>query len=530
LRKRRSDTKPAGERDKPAGFSKEIMMNRWKFAAFGLLLLGVIGPVALGTARQGVGKTEPRSQVLMFGGTPQRNMVNTVDKNMPIDWSVEDGKRKNIKWIADLGSYCYGGPIIADGKVFVGTNNANPRDKSVKGLKAVLMAFRESDGEFLWQIVHGSPNGDSEIYRYGLCSTPTFEDKRLYYVTPGCEVICADTAGKIQWQYDMAKELNVVAYHLANCSPLIVGDLVMVCTSNGRDEEGNLPSPKAPSFIAVNKNTGKLVWQSSLPGNKIIEGQWSNPTLASVNGKPQVIFAGGDCVIYALEPEKGDLIWKCNCNPIPRMGNDINPYIIATPVVVGDRLYVGLGIHPDNGRSLPYSHFLCLDITKKGDASPKSLDAKDPANKNSALVWAFGGEIKPPPKKGSRNYFGKTMSTAAIQDDLIYICEEIGLLHCLDAKTGQRYWHHDFREYVWGSAYWVDGKVCVGTKAGDVVLFAHGKERKYYCEGKLHVSKSEKDSRPVASMDDQIESTPVVAGGVLYIASKSKLFAIANGK
>jgi outer membrane protein assembly factor BamB len=504
-------------------------MQRWKCAAFGLFVLCAMVPVTAAprtscpgtlksikiSAAEFFGKAAPRTEVLMFGGTPQRNMVNTVDKNIPTEWNVEDGKRKNIKWIADLGSYCYGGPLIADGMVFVGTNNSNPRDKSIKDQQAVLMAFSEADGKFLWQIVHGIANGQTESLRYGLCSTPIIEDKRLYYVTPGAEVVCADTSGKVKWTYDMMKELKVVPYHLANCSPLIVGDLVMVCTSNGVDEEGKLTSPKAPSFIGVNKKTGALVWQSNLPGTKIIEGQWSNPTLATVNGKQQVIFAGGDCVLYALEPASGALIWKCNCNPIAKPANEINPYIIATPVVVGDRLYVGLGIHPDNGRSLPYSHFLCLDITKKGDASPKSLDAKDAANKNSALVWAFGGEIMPVPKKGPRIYFGRTISTAAVHDGLVYICEETGYLHCLDAKTGQRYWNHDFKESLWGSAYWVDNKVYVGIQGGDVVVFASGKERKILATN---------------NMDDHIESTPVVANGVMYVASKSKLFAIANGK
>lgn len=517
-------------------------MQRCKLPAFGIFVMCAVVPVlaaprtcslrtlkiVAAPAGQVVGKAEPRSEVLMFGGTPQRNMVNTIDKNVPIDWSVDEDKVKNIKWIAKLGgNYCYSGPLVADGKVFVGTTGKG------KDLKAILMAFAESDGKLLWQIPHADADMP-ERFRYGLCSTPVIEGKFLYYVTPNGELICASTDGKVAWSYSMTKELKVVPYHLANCSPLIVGDLVMVCTSNGRDEEGKLPSPKAPSFIAVNKKTGKLDWQSNLPGTNIIEGQWSNPTLATVNGKQQVIFAGGDCVLYAFEPTKGELIWKCNCNPAPAMGNEANPYIISTPVVVGDRLYVGLGIHPDNGRSLPYSHFVCLDITKKGDVSPKkNLDAKDPGNKNSALVWAFGGEIQPVPKKGPRVYFGDgtgTISTAAVQDGLVYICAERGYLHCLDAKTGERYWVHDFREDVWGSAYWVDGKVYVCTQAGDVVVFAHGKERKYYFEGKLHAAKEHKDVKPVAAMDDHIESTPVVAGGVLYIASKTKLFAIANEK
>ena len=61
----------------------------------------------------------------MFGGTPERNMVNAVDKNIAVTWNAEEGKRKNIKWVAQLGSKSYGGPVIADGKVFVGTNNGN---------------------------------------------------------------------------------------------------------------------------------------------------------------------------------------------------------------------------------------------------------------------------------------------------------------------------------------------------------------------------------------------------------------------
>jgi outer membrane protein assembly factor BamB len=473
----------------------------------------------------------------MFGGTPSRNMVNTVDKNIPTTWNVEEGKHRNIKWVAEVGNHVYGGPVVADGRVFVGTNNTNPRDKKVKGPVAILMAFDERDGKFLWQLAHESPPDDlfNEGRSVGLCSTPVVEGKRLFYVTPGCEVVGADTAGKVQWTYDMMKELKVVPYHLSNCSPLIVGDLVMVVTGNGVDEEGKIPSPKAPSFIAVNKKTGMLAWQSSLPGKNIIEGQWSNPTLAVVNGKTQVIFPGGDCVIYGLEPETGKMIWKCDCNPGREKKKDdrkVDNYIVSTPVVVGDRLYVGLGLYPTHpSPAKTFSYFLCLDITKKGDVSLKSYDVKDAANKNSALVWALGGPINPPPASGRQVYFGRTVGTACVHDGLAFITEEAGYLHCLDAKTGKRYWDHDFKAAIWGSPYYVDGNVYVGTEDGDVFIFAHATKRKYLADGKVHDAPNEKDKvLPAASVDPVLESTPIVANGVLFIAAKSKLYAIANGK
>lgn len=514
-------------------------MNRRYLAALALFALTLSLPVlarqCATSSIQLVGKTDKPSDQVVFGGTPARNLVNTIDKNVPVEFSIEDGKRKNIKWIADIGNRCYGGPIVADGIVFVGTTNSKPRDPKVKGDKAILMAFREADGAFLWQIPHNIPDGEGfgEAIKQGLCSTPAIENKKLYYVTPGCEIVCANTSGKIEWTFDMMKELKVVPYHLGNCSPIIVGDLLMICTSNGRSEDGKIPSPKAPSFLAINKNTRKVVWQSNLPGDNIIEGQWSNPVLATVNGKQQVIFAGGDCVLYSFEPATGELIWKCNCNPVPKTKEEreINPYIVATPVVANDRLYVGLGIMPEHGALLSYSHFLCIDVTKKGDVSPKNLDAKNPATKDSALVWAFGGPVEPAPKGRERRIkFGKTISTAAVQDGLVYIAEETGYLHCLDAKTGERCWDFDFKEGIWGSPYWVDGKVYIGTLAGDVFIFAAGKERKYYSGGQAKAWKEYKEVQPVANLEDKIESTPIVVNGVLYIGTNAKLFAIANGK
>src|SRR5258708_14616534 len=90
----------------------------------------------------------------LFGGGITRNMVNTWERNVPTEWSVEVGSEKNIKWVADLGSKAYGGPIIAGGKVFIGTNNENPRDPKIKGDKGVLMCFEEATGKFTWQAGH----------------------------------------------------------------------------------------------------------------------------------------------------------------------------------------------------------------------------------------------------------------------------------------------------------------------------------------------------------------------------------------
>ena len=92
----------------------------------------------------------------MWGGTPDRNMVSNM-KDLPTEWDVKT--KKNMKWVADLGSQSYGNPVVAGGMVFVGTNNELLRDPKQAGDRGVLMAFRESDGEFLWQQTHAEARG-----------------------------------------------------------------------------------------------------------------------------------------------------------------------------------------------------------------------------------------------------------------------------------------------------------------------------------------------------------------------------------
>ena len=510
--------------------------------------------------------------VSMFGGTPQRNMVNTVEKNVPSDWSIEKGKEKNIKWVAALGNTSYGGPVVAGGKVYVGTNNERPRDpryvkkdkegkpvldsegKPIPIDKGVVMCFDAATGKFLWQAAHDKlGNNDLDWEHQGIASSPAVEGDRLYYVSNRCELVCAGTAdGKSIWRLDMMKELGVSPRFLAMCSPLVVGDLVFAITGNGLGGAGNPPkvvAPKAPSFIAVNKTTGKLAWQDNSPGDKIMEGQWSNPAYGEIKGKPQVIFPGGDGWLYAFEPAKGTLIWKFDCNPKKsefKLSSGNRNYIMATPVVYDDKIYVGVGRNPEEGAG--EGHFWCIDATKVGDISSEVVtDGKVESNKNSGVVWHYGG---PAPQGGDRDIvFGRTLSTCAIHDGLLYVAELDGFLHCLDAKTGKKYWEHDLKTPTWASPYWVDGKIYLGDDNGQMNIFAHGKEKKLpgalpknYTATQLVVSTGPPLTKLLwcadyswaklllvgIKMDKAMKGPTVAVNGVLYFMTASELYAIEN--
>jgi outer membrane protein assembly factor BamB len=443
----------------------------------------------------------------MWGGTGQRNMVSAI-KNLPSFWDVKTNK--NIKWKAKLGDTSYGNPVVADGKIFVGTNNGNPQNPDIQGDKGILMCFRESDGKFLWQAVSDKlDSGPANDWpEQGVCSSPAVDGKRAYYVTNRGELVCLDTEGfldgkndgpvqdeiykskldaDIIWKLDMMQELGVYQHNMANSSPVIWGNLVFLETSNGQAENHEkVFSPQAPSFIAVDKHSGKVVWQDNSPGDHILHGQWSSPALGEVNGIMQVFFPGGDGWLYGFNGLTGEKLWKFDLNPKNAVWPKTRNCGVSTPVFYENKIFIATGQDPEHGAGP--GHMYGIDPTKSGDIT------------ESGRIW-------------HNDKVHRSISTAAIADGLVYISDFSGFLHCLDINSGKPCWTYDMQSAVWGSPLVSDGKVYLGDEDGDVVIFQAGTKLKKI--GKIN-------------MGSAVCSTPVPANGVLYIMNRSELYAIAN--
>ena len=524
-----------------------------------------------------------------WGGDSKRN--NTpVAENIPTEWEVGDfdpetgewdsSEAKNIKWVARLGSQSYGNPVVAGDKIYVGTNNNGgwleryPTDVDL----GVLLAFDRETGEFRWQ--HSSPKlKTGRVHDWpeqGICCASYVEGDRLWFVTSRGEVRCLDTEGFYDGENDgpyhdeeveskeeadvvwvlnfMAAPYFVSQHNMCSCSITAAGDVLFVNTSNGLDESHiNLPSPNAPSFIAVDKHTGKVLWTDDSPGKNILHGQWSSPTYAVIDGQAQVIFGGGDGWVYSFDPA-GDgnghskLLWKFDANPKESEwilgGRGTRNNIIATPVVYDDLVYVAVGQDPEHGEGI--GHLWCIDPTKRGDVSPelafnsanpsepiaaKRIKAVDPdlgdfvrPNPNSAAIWHFSeqdadgdGEI------AYEETMHRSCGTVAIKDDILYIADFSGLLHCLNAKTGKQLWAYDMLAQCWGSPLIVEGKVYIGDEDGEVSIFRHSGDPNVAMVddgGEMYPYYGE------VMMGNSVYSTPIVAGNTLYIANRTHLFAI----
>src|SRR4051812_37261866 len=85
-----------------------------------------------------------------WGQAWSRNMVSA-EKGLPDKFDPKSGL--NIKRTAELGNETHSTPVVAGGRVYIGTNNGKPRDPKHQGDRGVMMCFSEKTGELLWQLV-----------------------------------------------------------------------------------------------------------------------------------------------------------------------------------------------------------------------------------------------------------------------------------------------------------------------------------------------------------------------------------------
>jgi outer membrane protein assembly factor BamB len=481
----------------------------------------------------------------MWGGSPSRNMVATAKgipddivsgKLIPKTETIDPKSTKNVRWVSKLGSQAYGTPVVAGGRVYVGTNNESPRDPKQTGDRGVLMVFDEKTGEFLWQLVVPKlGSGKVSDWEYvGICSSPAIDGDRGYVITNRGDVVCFDVKGladgnegpfmdeakfssadgkpvevgaksaDIIWVSDIRTELGIFPHNISSCSPLVIGDKLYLATSNGVDwSHLNIPAPFAPALAVLDKKDGKVIGEeTSGVSKRVLHASWSSAAHTMVNGKPMIVWGGGDGYAYGYDPVpvmgKDGVpvlkeLFRYDANPPEYRNKDGKALkyatfegpseIIATVVADGNRAYFAIGQDPEHGDGV--GMMSCIDLTATGDQTGKAL-------------W-------------TNKTIGRAISTCSVVDGLIFQAEYDGDIHCFDAKTGKELWVHATNSRIWSSTLVADGKVYVGNEDGELIILKASREKQLI--GKIEFY-------------TPIYCSPVVANNTLFVATLTHVFAI----
>jgi outer membrane protein assembly factor BamB len=487
-----------------------------------------------------------------WGDAWTRNMVSD-EKGLPASFDAKTGE--HLKWSARLGTQTYSTPIVAHGRVYIGTNNGAPRDPHHQGDRGVLMCFDEKTGKLLWQLV--VPKREEDPYfdwpETGISSPATVEDERVYIVSNRGEVMCLDALGMangndgpftneaahciprqtgsfqttnnnsaaafdttpapgigpldadILWLFDLTEGAGIWSHDAAHSSILIRGDYLYLNTGTGVDNtHKRIRTPDAPSLVVLDKRTGRLIARDSEHiAPNIFHNTWSSPSLANVEGGPLILFGGGNGILYAFDALAGGAAagagpqvlrkaWQFDFDPdAPKTnihkfsGNrrESPSNFYGMPVFKDNRVYAAGGGDLWWGKNEAW--LKCIDSSKK------ELDG------SSRLIWSY------PLQK-------HVLSTPAIYNGMVFIADCGRKFHCVDAQKGTPIWTYDIEGEVWASPLISDGKVYLGTRSGDVYIFAADRDKRLLSTTQL---------------DAPISGTATAANGVLYIATMTHLYA-----
>lgn len=521
---------------------------------------------AVGAGQSGA----PAADQPQWGQAWSRNMISR-ERGLPDSFDPKTGR--NIRWLAKLGTQSHSTPIVAGGRVYIGTNNAEPRDPKHQGDRGVLMCFDEKTGQFLWQLV--VPKREEDPYfdwpKTGMSSPATVEGERVYIVNNRGEVMCLDARGMangndgpfrneaahmtpptnsgappkfaigaeispeplrppadgkflqpgptdadILWIFDLVADAGIWPHDGAHSSVLIHGDFLYLNTGTGVDNtHKRIRAPKAPSLIVLDKRTGRLVARDDEHiAPNIFHGTWSAPSLGKVGGRSLIFFCGGNGVVYAFEPIGN------------RRGNEADRLLTSAATNHLTTLQKVFQFDFDPTAPKTDVHKFCTNRRE----GPSDLYGMPVFDRNRLYVAGGGdlwwgkneawlkcidatqtGDITVNGLVWSAPLEKHVMSTPAVSDGLVFIADCGRTFHCLDAKTGKSLWTHEIKGEVWASPYVADGKAYLGTRSGDFYVFAARKEKKLLA---------------AIELGDPISATTTAANRVLYVATMRQLYAL----
>ncbi len=405
---------------------------------------------------------------------------------LPTTWNVESGA--NIRWQTPVPGLAHSSPIVWANRIYVATAVQATKEElkvgiygnidSVKENEPVqwrLLALDQATGKILWNILghEAVPRVKRHTKATHCNSTPATDGQRIVAIFGSEGLFCFDTAGQLMWKKDLGPmdsgffQVPTAQWGFASSPIIHDGKVVVLC-----DVQKN-------SFLAVfNLADGRELWRT--PRSDV--PTWSTPAIVAAAGHTQIAVNGWHHT-GGYDFTTGKELWKLDG------GGDIP---VPTPIIAHGLIYFTSA----HGRLRPLR---AIRPDASGDLTPAESGAPNPAS--SAIVWNHD-------KKG--NY----MQTPLVVGDLLYACNDLGLLTCLDAKTGEVRYSERLTKSSEGytSSSVSDGRhVYFASELGNVVVVP--------ATGTFSIV-------AINKLGETCLSTPALSGGALFFRTREKLVAV----
>ncbi len=392
----------------------------------------------------------------------------STETNLATEWSATE----NVAWRIDLPGQAGATPVVWDDRIFLTT-------ASGKDLELWCIS---TTGKKLWQQTLGSGDVAVRNDEGNMASpSPCTDGKHVWAMIGTGHLACFDLEGNKVWNFNVGDRYGkiVIAFGFSSTPALDQGRLYLQLIHGDHDQ-----ATQEARVVCLDAESGKEIWKrvrtSDARGES--EQSYASPTIYRDDKQAFLLTHGADYLV-AHSLDDGHELWRCG------------------------------GLNPPGN----YNETLRL-VSSPGFSDNLIVVPSAKGGPTYGLRPGGSGEISESPEFVAWRYPDKTpdVPSPLIHDGLVYLCRENGNLMCLDAETGEEYYHKKtVRDRHRASPVLADGKIYLTSRSGTITVVRSGKQFEILAQNKI---------------GEEISSSPAIAGETIYLRTFSSLFAIRAGE
>lgn len=421
---------------------------------------------------------------------------------------TEFGPTTNLEWETEI-PFARSSPVLGANRIYLTGIDADA---------FTTLALERTTGKELWRRAierdrHSEMHQDTD----SATPTPVTDGANVFAFFQETGLVAYDSHGEERWRLPLGPFRN---FYSVAASPILAGDtLLLVCDQNS-----------GSFLLAVDKSTGQQLWRQERPARSL---SYTTPILYPDGENPSQVIVLGDRWLDAYDIANGESHWMLG-------GLGVGP--VSSPVLTGELVIVNA---PDHAPEPPppftelakdhdadgdgiltrqevegtwmTKHFGFVDWDGNGTLSKQDWDQLNQSM--SSDDWGIHAIRLPHQGTEAKSIWHSQRSvpyipTAIAYEDVLYMVKD-GIVSAYDLETGELLKRGRLTKgspKVYASPVAADGKIYIGTLAGQIAVLQAGKQW---------------DVLAINDLGDEIWATPAIADGHLYVRTRGKLLSFA---